>query len=180
MTEPDNDGKNKPKGRFWWFLGFALVFLVGMLLLLLSPPSRTYGTPRWIICANDLRGIGIGIVLYKGEHDDMPPPNLVALVTDDIVQPEMLICPSSGTEKSPTTQPADITVHCDYIYAPLPADAKGGLVMAFELPANHRQRIANVLFNDIHVEIIQQDMDRFVCLLQELNDYHAELRRQKP
>ncbi len=178
MNEPGDDVKNEPKRRLWWFLGFALMFLVGMLLLLLPSLGRPKELAKRAICGANLKDIGTGIALYQYDHNDLPPPNLAALVADG--QPmDLLICPSTDTERATTTRPADITAHCDYIYAPLPADTKGGLVMAFELPVNHRQNIVNVLFRDYHVEGIQ-DMDRFVSLLQELNDYHAGLRRAKP
>ena len=178
MNEPDNNAKNEPKRRLWWFLGFALVFLVGMLLLILPRLGRSKELSRLAMCASNLNSIGIGIVIYEVEHDDMPPPNLAALVADG--QPmDLLRCPSTDTEKSPTTQPADIAAHCDYVYAPPPADTKGGVVMAFELPVNHRQNIVNVLFRDSRVQGIRK-MDRFVSLLQELNDCHAGFRRAEP
>ena len=173
MNEPNNDEKNEPKRRFWWILGFALVFLVGILPATLS---RTYGVPYWVRCAHNLHGIGKCVILYQSEHD-MLPPNLAALVAYG--QPaEIFKCPSTDTEKA-TTQPADFTAHCDYIYAPNMEEEKE-LVMAFELPANHRQDVVNVLFNNFRVKTIQQEMDQFVSLIQELNDYHAGLRRTKP
>lgn len=183
MNEPGNDGKDEPKGRFWWFLGFALVVSVGVLLLLLPCLCRSRELSKRVLCGANLKGIGVGIFLYQVEHDDLSPPSLAALVADG--QPkDLLICPSSDTVRATATQPADIAAHCDYIYAPLQIDTtdmkKGKeLVMAFELPANHRQNLVNVLFNNARVQDIQE-MDRFMSLLQELNEYHAASRRAKP
>ncbi len=181
MNEPGDDGKGERKWLTQWVPGIVLWLLIGAILVDAIFQPWNWGpemSKRSMCCAN-MSGIGKGILLYQCDHDDLSPPNLAALVASG--QPkDLLICPSSGTEKSPTTQPADIAAHCDYIYAPLPANMENGkeLVMAFELPANHRQDIVNVVFNDYHVETIQ--MGRFMSLVQELNDYHAGLRWAEP
>ncbi|MDY7011744.1 MAG: hypothetical protein SVV80_13485 [Planctomycetota bacterium] len=182
MNEPGNAGKDERKWLTQWVPGIVLWLLIGAILvnaIFIKPWNRRPEMARQALCAANLNGIGKGIILYQSEHNDMPPPNLAALVADG--QPaDFLRCPGSGTKKSSTTQPADIAAHCDYIYAPPDAYARRSkrpaMVMAFELPANHRQYIVNVLFNDCHVESIE--IGRFVSLVQELNDYHAELRRQ--
>ncbi len=182
MTEPDNDQES---GRGWltqWVPGVALWLLIGAILLcaiFIQPWDRRSEMAIRALCGANLNGIGKGIFLYQDEHDDIPPPNLAALVADG--QPMGLFrCYGTDTPKAATTQPADIEAHCDYIYAPPPADMEKGkkLVVVFELPANHQQEDVNVLFSDYHVETIRE-MDRFMSLVQELNDYHAKLRRAK-
>ncbi len=183
MNEPGNGQKSERSWLTQWVPGIALWLLIGAILVgafFGQPWGRAREQAKRAICGGNLKSIGYGIVIYEMEHNDMPPPNLAALVAYG--QPkDLLRCPSSGTKKSPTTQPADIAAHCDYIYAPPPTDIEKGkkLLMAFELPANHQQDIVNVMFSDAHVERIEE-MDRFVSLVQKLNDYHAGLREQQP
>ena len=181
MDEPDNDQKS---GRRWltqWVPGIVLWILIGAILAgaIFAQPCQGRELPYSARCAANLSFIGKCIFLYRREHNNLPPPNLAALAADG--NPTAIFkCPSTDTEKATTTQPADIAAHCDYIYAPPSADIEEGkkLVMAFELPDNHKD-LVNVLFNDYSVQGIQ-DMDRFVSVVQELNDYHAGLRKPKP
>ena len=182
MTEPDNDQKSERGWLTQWVPGIVLWIVIGAILVHTFMPRYVRHGPLGplALCGANLNGVAKGIIIYQWDHDDLPPPNLAALVADG--QPaEIFKCPSTDTKKAATTQPADIAAHCDYIYAPPPVDMEEGktLLMAFELPANHRQDIVNVLFNDYYVKRIEE-MDRFVSLVQELNDYHAKLRRAKP
>ena len=151
----------------------GLVLALGLLLVLLSfavgiqlpGMSRARSLFREAVCGANLNATGKAVLLYQVESEDMAPPALGTLVTSGLVTPMDLACPASGT-----VPPAS-----DYIYAPLPADVGGGLIRAFELPANHRQQSASVLYAAGNTQSTR-DTSALLSDLQALNNYLAEQR----
>ena len=179
MEEP-NEKERKWQRVLKFPAGFILGFLIIAFLYSLCSPmcGRSKKLAKRAICGANLKEIGTGILLYAAEHDDLFPSDLATLVQADYVSPEMLICPSCDTEPSPTTRPADVEAHCDYIYVPGMSRASGDIVLAFELPTNHGQECVNALYVDTHVKGTG-DMAVFAGELQRLNDYIAEERGAK-
>ncbi len=178
MDEP-NEQEGKVQRILKFLAGFILVYIIIALPLAICMPTggRSKELAKQSICGANLKGIGNGVVLYADENDDLFPPDLATLVQADNVSPGMFVCPSSGTKRATTTRPADIEAHCDYIYVSgFDWDTPGGLILAFELPANHGQEYVNVLYVATNVKGTG-DMTVFAGELQRLNEYIAEERR---
>ena len=129
------------------------------------------------MCAVNLNGIGKCMVMYQADHEDVLPPNLHTLVLEVEAGLKMFACPSAGTERSPTTAPADFREHCDYIFTlcSQPADLPSDLLCGYELPLNHTQWFVNRLYYDMHVAGAE-DMNEFRGNIQKVNDFLAEKR----
>ncbi len=121
--------------------------------------------------------IGKCMVMYQADHEDVLPPNLHTLVLEVEAGLKMFACPSAGTERSPTTAPADFREHCDYIFTlcSQPADLPSDLLCGYELPLNHTQWFVNRLYYDMHVAGAE-DMNEFRGNIQKVNDFLAEKR----
>jgi prepilin-type processing-associated H-X9-DG protein len=96
--------------------------------------------------------------------------------------PRMFICPNRK-EESPVFSsdanllPGAVTESTDYVFIPVGDYGDDpGLIMAFELPANHRQEVANVLYLDCHVSAMVP-YPSLVQDVQKLNEFLAKARR---
>ena len=162
-----------------WLVWAVLGFLVGSGLVYCvfsNVFDSHYELRRRINCTANLRDIGTAVVLYAADHNDVYPPDLKALVDTELISPRMLTCPSSGTYTAGSNERGELESHCDYIYiAGMSEEAPGELALAYELPINHRQACANVLFTSFAVCPIN-DLSEFTALVQKSNEYLAENR----
>ena len=132
----------------------------------------------------NLHGIGKGFALYESQHDGNVPPDIAAFIRDQ-QRAKLFVCPSGRTalpDQRASEEELATTMNqlSDYIYIPLreppePVQDLGGLVLAFELPANHQQRQWNVLRRDLSVRKVQ-DMEELMDILHRTNTYLADAR----
>ena len=164
-----------------WVL--VIVILVVVAVLFFGPfhhGGHSRELAKRVVCMTNLRGVGIGVALYHVDHNDLDPVDWGELLNSDYFEPEMLVCPSSGTERSVDTMPADLERRVDYVLVSgMGGNAPGDSLRAFELPRNDSQGIANMLYTDTRVSGIL-DFSEFMQQLQQVNDHLAELRREAP
>ena len=144
----------------------TVLVVIGLLMLAMAIllPSRNGGRPDRVRCAANLRSIGQGLMMYANDHGGQYPDSLAALITDEDMNPGILLCPScNGTQATGSTTQALLADfakpgRCDYIYLgkglrnPFPPN----LVLAFEPITDHTGKGANVLFGDGHAEWLDQ------------------------
>ena len=174
-AKPRASGSRRPRrssmATFAMTLGSAQILLVlGALFLMPATQSRT--PSRRVMCASNLRQIGLAIVMYANDNKGQLPPDLgTVLVTQDLTS-EVFVCPSSDDERAhgPTTQALlqDLAKpgHCSYILAsPLPSTwnlLTPAHVLAYEPPTNHNGDGMNVLFGDGHVEFMAKPQSDYI------------------
>ena len=157
-------------------------FIAGTLLFLTL--DMKFGVSNqlylWKVCRYRLHSIGSSIWRYQSHHADQYPPDLESLFHDDLIESRrILICPQSGTKMAAITPPTDLAVITDYIYTPEPVDdTQGELILVFELPINHKQQAAHVLYSNGSVHQMR-DVEKLVAELQSLNDSLATCRMAK-
>jgi len=119
----------------------------------------------------NLRGIGMGIAMYRAENNNQAPPSLTTLVEKGYITARALVSPISG-RRMPTDSKGLPMGKSDYIYiVPGPTPA-GHLICAYELPENYRKRGTCVL----HVSgaVTWMDMPAFKALLKKTLDARKE------
>lgn len=178
-------------------LGAAMV--VFLMLTICVPGNRALSLAKQAVCQSNLNTIGKAIDLYRVDHKQYPR-NLADLVTGGFVPAKSLICPSTDRLLPPepirqsatdsATQPAATPagpIESDYVYVPgleFDVSANGnvalfnGLIRAFELPADHNQAGASVLYRG-NVRFLT-DLPQLLADLQRLNDSQAQQRRGNP
>jgi prepilin-type processing-associated H-X9-DG protein len=129
-----------------------------------APPRYVNDPASPANCLANLQRIGQGIELYAKTHKGALPDTLgTLLITGDIDNPEVLICPESIL--SPTTLPTtrqraadiDAGIHVSYVYLGkgLPASCDPATIIVYEPLTNHRGKGMSVLFGDGHVEFVR-------------------------
>lgn len=141
----------------WLFVG---IFVIGTFVFALMP-SLPHGhpPPPRILCANNLRQIGLAIMLYSGQNKGQYPSYVGSLIITQGLGAEVFVCPATSDtvqKARPAQQAATLLsgTHCSYVYvgAGVTTLARSDTVVAFELPGNHPEAFGNVLYADGHVE----------------------------
>ncbi len=118
---------------------------------------------------NNLKQIGIGIMMYANAHNGQYPADFGPLLTEARLPLDIFISPHAGTQipaeiraGKPDEQAAWINSRSDYVYlaADLKPNAGPGLILAYERPDGRPGM--NVLFTDGHVEWIDVDSARLM------------------
>ena len=112
-------------------LGFALPTL-----------GRARALARESLSQSQLRAIGTAIEMYKGSHEQTPPPDLQALVNGKFIGAKALISPQSVHGRDA------------YIYIHLPRGAPNHLIRVYEDPKTHGQPQTPVLFAGSYVQLM--------------------------
>ena len=114
---------------------------------------------RRIACANNLKGIGMVLMMYSNDNKDKFPPDLETLVAKTYLRENkrMLICPASKLRESYIYRGATITV------ANPP-----WMITVYEKQSNHEGG-RNVLFLDGHTEWVTEE--QFQELIKRDNEY---------
>jgi prepilin-type processing-associated H-X9-DG protein len=94
------------RGIGWWsrlFLGGVTVLGIGFLCILLENPylfSSPCGKPRQILCPNNLKRLGVGLLLYIQDNDERFPPfhDWNQLINPYIKDRYCFFCPLGGRE----------------------------------------------------------------------------------
>lgn len=136
--------------------GVAMVALVTSIML--PSLSRARELAKRAVCAANLRGIGQACHIYANDHDEKFPPDLEMLLKDNILPPEMFVCPSSGLDAAQVTEilagKGKGKLPLYYIDKQTTAgDARN--VLVYEDLAVHEGEGGTVLFVDAHVEFLK-------------------------
>lgn len=173
-TPPPEGPQKTHFSSFEFVAGFIVAFLVGSLALAILSPDAHEPALR-SICNANLRSIGMGIGIYQSGNQDQFPPDFASLVKSNILGNKSLQCPA-WQKSLPESQ--EIPAVCDYVYVSgLTKNVPSELVLAFELPVNHRQLSVGVLYAGMNVKF---NLSGFMADLQQTNDYVAEHRRSEP
>jgi prepilin-type processing-associated H-X9-DG protein len=134
-----------------------LALLTPILLPLFSQPSEE---SKRLICAANMKGIGVTMMIYTAEHPGQGLPTLQELVDLEYITPKHLVCPSTDD------QPGD----CSYILVPnaqMRLDGGDKTVVLYEPLENHAGEGGNFLFADGHVTFERkQNYEKLVKTIQ--------------
>jgi prepilin-type processing-associated H-X9-DG protein len=145
-----------------FFSGMAAIGIVHQSVWLVrsdKPLFSRYGAAsNRIMCAMNLRQIGIAIANYAQSNAGKLPDSLdELLIAGDLASAEF-ICPSSDLEKSPGDTPQQQAQHlhenhCSYIYIGkgLKSPSQNQPIL-FERPENHNFKGTNILYGDGRVD----------------------------
>jgi len=148
--------------------------VLGGLGLLMAPISAALMLPaiqaareaaRRASCASHLHEVATGVMKYQSAHNDEYPPDLDTLVSDGLIKPEVLTCPSKRH-----------AAELDYIYAP-PADKESfSAVIACDATMRHAG-MRNVLYADGMVKAMPEHEFREALEDPENRNFKAALER---
>jgi prepilin-type processing-associated H-X9-DG protein len=115
-------------------------------------------------CATNARMLGQGLLLYANDHKGKYPQTLGEVAEEDVPW-RAFICPETQKQPPPDDVQKDAkkltawaNENADYVYlgATLNPNMPAEIILVYEKPANHPQTGVNVLFNDGHVELMNQ------------------------
>ncbi|MCP4260996.1 MAG: DUF1559 domain-containing protein [Planctomycetes bacterium] len=115
---------------------------------------------RRMVCATNLKGIGLALIIYANDYDDQFPPDLETLISKAEMPAKGLICPASKLKKTYIYRGASITV-----------DDTPWMITVYDKTGNHSDG-RNVLFLDGHVEWVEEE--RFQELIKRDNEYRRK------
>jgi prepilin-type processing-associated H-X9-DG protein len=113
-----------------------------------------------LACGNNLKGIGMALLIYANDYADHFPPNLEILTSTAEVPPKVLVCPSTSQKDSFIYRGSGLTTKAD-----------PSMIMVYDKKGNHEGG-RNVLFMDGHIEWIPEE--RFPELVIKDNKYRRE------
>lgn len=135
-----------------------------MVSILLPALNAAKERANRVKCAVNLKQIGTGCILYANDNKGRYPATLGDLVDADL-NPDVFVCPASGTAIPPPDIGRDprrakdwINANADYVYLGGVGPGKVNInhpadtVLAHEKFENHEEEGINILFNDGHVE----------------------------
>jgi prepilin-type processing-associated H-X9-DG protein len=125
----------------------SLIVFPLMIAILLPSLSVARETAKQAVCAANLRAVEAALLEYVEEHGQ-EPPNLTALIDENMLDPRGLICPSVDPAASQTPP---------YIWNRGVDCADPANIIAYEPIQNHHGEGGNVLFCDGHIEFVLED-----------------------
>ncbi len=133
--------------------GVSLIVIpVLMIAIMLPALSRARELSKRLVCQSNLRGIGTTMLIYQDEFPGQGVAPLTLFVQSGDIAPQQLICPSSGLTTS------------NYVVLPLPPNADGTVVWAYEPASNHGGEGGNVVFADGHASFFRnEEYDRLIA-----------------
>ena len=173
-TKVQNPGPSKRDTVGSWLLTlFVTGAILGLLLALtLSTMGRTTDGVNQVMCARNLRQIGMACIHYANTNGGRFPDSVGTLFANSDLRGEWFACPSSDATPAagPTTQatanllqnspPPGSRGHClSYVYVggSLTSQSPPASVVAYDLPGNHvdkggKSRGGQVVYADGHAE----------------------------
>jgi prepilin-type processing-associated H-X9-DG protein len=150
-----------------WLGGGELALLLAFGIMIPSMCRATEPANR-AKCSNNLRQIGLALLMYANDHGGQFPDTLnVLLLTDSeyTLTSDIFTCPSSSDERATGQTPAEVARnltaepgHLSYVYVGAgltTVTATDDRIVAYDNPRNHTDGI-NVLFGDAHVEFLDR------------------------
>jgi prepilin-type processing-associated H-X9-DG protein len=160
-----------------WLGGGELALLLAFGVMIPSMCRATEPANR-VKCSNNLRQIGIALLMYANNHGGQFPDTLNILLTPDEgaeITSDVFTCPSSSDERAMGHTPAEIARnltaepgHLSYVYVGADltnATATADRIVAYDNPHNHTDGI-NFLYGDAHVEfLVRKRADQVIARL---------------
>lgn len=137
-----------------------------MMSILLPSLSKARETANRVKCSNNMRQIGLGIIMYSNDNKGKYPPDLGTMAIAEGLSPEVFTCPSSDGPATPLPRGATaeqmgewVNANSQFVYigAGLTSAASSDLPVLYEPLEHHRGDGANVLFADAHVSFENAD-----------------------
>jgi prepilin-type processing-associated H-X9-DG protein len=137
---------------------------IGLAVML---PAMNAGKERAnrVKCASNMRQMGQGVLLYANDHKGTYPPMLGDLATEADINWQVFLCPDAGqqppaqdVQRDPKKMAVWINQNAQYIYvgANMNGNMPADRILMYERQENHAGQGLNVLFNDGHVEWMNQ------------------------
>jgi prepilin-type processing-associated H-X9-DG protein len=153
-----------------------------MASILLPSLNRARETANRVKAQNNLRQIGVAMLLYSNEHRGQYPASLgeLAAATEELT-PEVFVSPSSNT--AVPGQVLDrrklgewVNENSDFVYMGSGKTNAAGPeeILAYEKPDIHGGDGFNILFGDGHVEFVGRDYGMKLVNEQEAKDRRAK------
>jgi len=140
-----------------------------MVSVLYPSLSRAKGEAKKAVSSANLKGIGMSVMMYAADNNDQFPPDLSALVRENLITANMLVSPVSGRKMRVDAKglPLDKS---DYVYiVNLDSVAPGQLIMAYERLENYKGRGTYVLY--VNGAVAWLDRKEFDKALKSTNEY---------
>ena len=163
-------GRKEPgRARVAVWLGgveLALVLAFGVMIPSMCRATEPANRAK---CANNLRQIGLALLMYANSHDGHFPDTLNALLLPDSgaeITADVFTCPSSTDERALGQTPEELARnltaapgHLSYVYVGAgltSAAASAERVLAYENPHNHNNEGIHFLYGDAHTEFLDR------------------------
>ena len=140
--------------------GAELLLLLASLPLMVPAYTKVRASGNTTQCANNLKAIGLALLLYSHDNKGEYPPTPDLLLLTQNIKPTDFICPASndtsasGATKQQQTSNLLAGGHQSYIYRAQTRNAgRSNMVLVYE-PMSHHHNGFNALFGDMHVEFL--------------------------
>ncbi len=158
MRRPSSSRAGRARGLSQTELLFFVTVIMLLLAILLPSLARARELSKRLVCAANLKGLGVSMMLYAQSEPGGQFPTPQDLVASGDVTPKQLVCPSSR----------DRVGDCSYRFVPIdPAkrsDRDPALtVWGYESKDNHKGAGGCVLFLDGSVRFVKsEEYDRLL------------------
>lgn len=125
--------------------------------ILLPSLSRSRELARRTVCASNLRGVGMGLMIYATDHKEKLPKDLGELIKLGLLSPDQLVCPGGLAPEHGVAAALEsgglAALGLHYIDGQTMSSDPRNVFVYEDL--SHHQEGANVLFMDGHVEFVK-------------------------
>lgn len=134
-----------------WLPTLGLAVLLGPLLVSILLPALNVarGQAKQAVCAANINGLGMAMMIYASENTDIYPPTLDYLVQNG-QPPKMLDCPGSDRQGN------------DYLYVQPSVNDAGTKIVLCDRPGNHYGRVCAL---QADCKVLTLDLAEFEALL---------------
>ncbi|MFB3891388.1 MAG: hypothetical protein ACE15C_05120 [Phycisphaerae bacterium] len=128
---------------------------------------------RRAVSMTNLSAIGKACAMFSAmSNDTVPATNYNDLIKQNMISAQSLRSPLSGKGKMPTDDKGMPMEESDYVFIPLPVDAPGNLIQAYEKPEDYGGKGTAILRHDTSVSYV--DIKEFKKLLQATQEWLKE------
>jgi competence protein ComGC len=144
------------KGRAVVGIVTSLVSILLLLSIMVPAVATERELAKQLQCGSQLSDIGKAMTIYRENHQNSLPAELSDLVREADLDPKCLLCPSTD----------DQLESCSYVYRGVDLNSRSNpeLVLAYDKPENHHQRVQNILFADGWVKkVTLEDFEKVIA-----------------